>query len=345
MEQIRTGISHKIIAVAAAIFIFFVSGCFFGYEAVFGAPAKNAAAENFVVGLNESEQDAIQSLHDQGFIKSEWGFEYALKKSSVAPGSYKISKSMTAWQVADALKSPYMKWIVIPEGLRKEQIAEILAENLGWSDAEKTEWITKDTDTESDYMEGVYFPDSYLIPVNDTPAQVAQIFINEFNGKFQLYTEKFASANIKWTTALKIASIVQREAAGTGDMPLIAGIIWNRLSAGMELDIDSTIQYIDDDITHYGEAPTGTQLPNYSSDGSWWAPIKAVDTSITSPYNTYLNKGLPPSPICDPGLDAIDAVLNPATTSCLYYLHDSSGQIHCADTYAEHEQNIKEYLK
>ncbi len=337
--------TKDILIITGTILVLVIAGSFFIYNSLFGAPSKNATAENFVVSLNQTEQVAINNLKTQGFIKSEWGFEFALKKTQIVPGSYKISKSMTAWQLAIAMKNPYMKWIVIPEGLRKEQIAEILASNLGWSDAEKIEWITKDTDTDSNYMEGVYFPDSYLIPMNDTPAEVAQIFINEFNGKFEPYLTESLQQNIRWPTVLKIASIVQREAAGTNDMPLISGIIWNRLSAGMELDVDSTIQYIDDDITHYGKVSNGEQLLNYRRAGSWWSPIKASDTSIKSAYNTYLNKGLPPTPICNPGLDAINAVLNPATTSCIYYLHDSSGQIHCADTLEEQDQNIQEYLK
>ena len=84
---------------------------------------------------------------------------------------------------------------------------------------------------------------------------------------------------------------------------------------------------------------------NYISQGSWWSPIKPADEKIDSPYNTYLNAGLPPHPIDNPGLEAIDATLNSTTTDCLYYLHDSSGQIHCAATYQEHEANIEKYLK
>lgn len=333
------------IVIIGAILILVITGSFLIYNSLFDAPSSSASAENFVVSLNQSNQDAIKNLHDQGFIRSEFGFNIASGNTIIVPGSYKISKNLDAWKLIIALKTPYMKWIVIPEGFRKEQIAEILAKELGWSDQDKKNWVTKYTAVYSNNIEGVYFPDSYLIPVDDTPEQVAQIFTNHFNDKFKPYADKFVKANIKWTTALKIASIIQREAAGTNDMPLIAGIIWNRLEAGMRLDIDSTIQYIKDDVAHYGSVPNGPQLLNYTSDGSWWLPIKSGDTSIKSAYNTYLNSGLPPHPICNPGLDAIDAVLNPAKTQCIYYLHDSNGQIHCSVTYAEHQQNINKYLK
>ena len=111
-------------------------------------------------------------------------------------------------------------------------------------------------------------------------------------------------------------------------MPLIAGILWNRLEKGMPLEIDATVIYARGNVGQ-----------------GWWAPLSAGQTStIDSPYNTYEHKGLPPTPICSPSLPAIKAVINPADTQCLYYLHDRQRQIHCAVTYQEHLQNINTYL-
>ncbi|HEX4104514.1 MAG TPA: endolytic transglycosylase MltG, partial [Candidatus Paceibacterota bacterium] len=186
-----------------------------------------------------------------------------------------------------------------------------------------------------DYFEGVYFPDTYLIPTSSTPAEVAARLVAQFNTSFAPYAAEALQQNIKWTTALTLASIIQREAAGPQDMALVSGILWNRLLATppMKLQVDSTVQY----ARGNADAATG-------SDG-WWAPIAPADESINSPYNTYLNAGLPPHPISDPGLDAIAAALNPASTSCLYYIHDASGTIHCSATYAGQQANIQEYLQ
>ena len=82
----------------------------------------------------------------------------------------------------------------------------------------------------------------------------------------------------------------------------------------------------------------------YKGIDNWWTSIEVVDKQIDSKYNTYLYEGLPIHPICNPGIDAIDAVLNSAETECLYYLHDSNKQIHCAKTYEEHQENIEKYL-
>ena len=226
------------------------------------------------------------------------------------------------------LAKPPLAWVVIPEGLRKEEIAVILAQKLGWTDAQETEWITEDTATDPDYFEGVYFPDTYLIPVSETPLQVAERLRAHFEEKFAPYAAEAAKKTSNGLTALTLASIIQREAADASDMPLISGILWNRLLASppMKLQVDSTVQYA------RGDTETG-----------WWAPITPADESIDSPYNTYLRTGLPPHPISNPGLDAIGAALNPASTTCLYYLHDASRTIHCAATYEEQQQNIQKY--
>ena len=317
-----------IIAVIIVLLLTAIAGLI-KYNALFAAPQKQAEPERFIVPLNAAEQDIIQNLLEQGFIKSKWGFKYALGKTEIQPGGYKIAKNMNAWKIAEILvNEPYMKWVIIPEGLRKEEIGEILAEELGWNEEQKNDWTNRYTAMQFDYFEGVYFPDTYLMPKDETGLQIAQRFIDKFNEKFALYADKFIKENIKWTTALKIASIVQREAAGKNDMPLIAGILWNRLLRGMKLEVDATVQYA-----------------RGKTENGWWSPIKPEDKAIDSPYNTYLYKGLPPHPIANPGIDAIDAVLNSAETECLYYLHDEDGKIHCAKTYEEHLKNIEQFLQ
>lgn len=329
----------KIIIIGAIILLVIIGAGIFKYVSLFSAPQKQSELAQFTIanGKNDSNE-VVQQLKAQGFIRSEQGFKIALFGlmgansicvDCIKPGAYKISKAVDVWQIAKILQQePYMKWVVIPEGLRKEQIAEILARELGWNDQQKDDWVNKFTAMKYDYVEGVYFPDTYLIPTDETPLDVAQRFINKFNEKFAPYADKFTAANIKWTTVLKIASIIQRETADKADMPLIAGIIWNRLNIGMRLEIDATVQYT--------RGNTG--------DG-WWSPIKVADKQIDSPYNTYMYKGLPPHPIANPGIDAIDAVLNSTETDCLYYLHDPNKQIHCAKTYEEHLANINKYLK
>lgn len=302
-----------------------------GYATFIQTAEKGAEPERLVVPLKPVKSAGDLPISG-GFVKSDFGFGLASLLRGVGvvePGGYKISKSMTAWQIAGVLKQkPYMKWVVIPEGLRKEEIADLLAENLGWTDKEKSDWINTYTAMDYDHMEGVYFPDTYLIPVDESPLDVAKRLEAKFEEKFAPLAKEAVAQNIKWTTLLKVASLVQREANGKDDMPIVAGVIWNRLLKNMRLEIDATVQYIRGDL----------------GDG-WWVPVSKEDMQIDSPYNTYKNNGLPPHPICNPGLTAIEAALHPASTTCLYYLHDKSGEIHCSNTYDEHLANVEKYLK
>lgn len=299
----------------------------------FSAPGKNAVIETYVVPQDFGEAIVIQDLEKKGFVKSFWALDIALtikhKHDKISSGGYYLSKNMDAWQIADKISDgPDLKWITFPEGLRKEQIGERLKKLLGWSKDQLNEWNNLYKTEKTDYYEGVYFPDTYLFPVIDTPNLASLRMIGHFNEKVKTQLNEFADQNIRWTTGLKIASIIQREAGGTSDMPIIAGVIWNRLNAGQKLQMDAEIQY--------AKGKVGDK---------WWSQVTSSDIkTIDSPYNSYMYKGLPPHPIANPGIDAINAVLHPTKTDCIYYLHDHSRQIHCAVTYEEHLENIKKYL-
>lgn len=335
LTQILNLVKSKLVLVGVGGFIVVIVGWLLVSFLLFNSPQpKSQKEEVFTVALKATEPEIIDKLKSQEFIRNTWGFNLALtikgKHNKIESGGYFLSKNMNVWQVADKLTNvPDMKWVVIPEGLRKEEIGEILAKTFNWGSDELDKWSNTYTAMKFDYIEGVYFPDTYLIPTKENGLEIANRMIRHFDEKFAPYLPRFAKQNIKWTTGLNLASIVQREAAGKDDMPLIAGVLWNRLLKEMKLEIDATVQYA------RGKTETG-----------WWAPIKPSDiTEIDSPYNTYKYKGLPPHPIGNPGVSAIEAVLKPTETDCLYYLHDSNKQIHCSTTYEEHKANIEKYLK
>lgn len=318
----------KIITTTAIVAVLLASAFF-----ITSAPKKEADSTIFTISRTNQEQ-TTKRLSDGNYLRFPWSLFLArimtFRFGPIESGGYKISQSMNARELIMVLTSePQLKWITIPEGLRKEEIGERLAKELHWSNEELEKWNTTYTAMQYDYREGVYFPDTYLIPTDENGLDTAKRMINRFNERFTGFPEKFTAKNIKWTTALTLASIIQREAAGPHDMPLIAGILWNRLDQNKQLEIDATVQYA-----------------RGKTEGGWWSPIKGGDTrSIESPFNTYLNKGLPPHPISNPGMDAIEAVLNPQETDCIYYLHDSEGVIHCSASFAEHQLNIDQYLR
>ena len=330
-EQIKKPIRWQLFAVAGLLIIAVASLLLFYF--FFSAPDRSAKPEQFVVTINMKTDQALAKLETAGFVRSPWALGVALRfyhwNGMIPSGSYDLSKAQSALVVARVLtRAPHEVWVVIPEGLRKEEIAGILATALGWTDAQKKEFITVDTNQNPDQFEGVYFPDTYLIPKDDSPQDASKKLYSHFQEKFAPSAADAIQQNIKWTTALKVASLIQREGKNADDMSVISSVIWNRLAKNMRLQIDATVQYARGDVGN-----------------GWWAPVSKADLQINSPYNTYLNAGLPPHPIANPGLTAITAALHPADTKCLYYIHDSDSVIHCAETYPEQQANIAKYLK
>lgn len=299
-----------------------------------GPVGESKNLEVFVVPEDQTGFDFAGTLANQKLIKNQKVFQILLNNFAIGKGiksgGYRLSQSMNSWEIFKKITSkPDLFWVTISFCPRKEQIGEKLAGILGWDQTKLDEWNNVYASKTSEYFEGVYYPDTYLLPADESPSQIAQRFINNFNAKFAPYSAQAADKNIKWTTVLKIASLIAREAAGPKDMGIISGIIWNRLNSGMALQIDATMQY----------------TLGKNAGGSWWGTIDLTEKQSDSPYNSYKNKGLPPTPICSPNIDAIAAAINPEETDCLFYLHDATGEIHCAKTYAGHLKNIQDYLK
>lgn len=250
--------------------------------------------------------------------------------TSVISGFYALgfkAEDMLDISIYQNLANPSVKVVRVYAGLRKEEIAEVFYKNLNWTEKEAEEFAKANSFNNSSPIEGKLLPKTYLIHKDATPIEVQNIMLTEFEKAFKKIQEKSNKKIINEEIIIKIASIIQREASGKKDMPLISGIIWNRFWMGMKLEMDSTIQYA-----------KGTE------EAGWWKQISVQDKKIDSPYNTYLYEGFPPGAISNPSLDAINAAYNPAKTKCIFYIHDKQKTTHCTETYEEHKKNIEEYL-
>lgn len=178
-------------------------------------------------------------------------------------------------------------------------------------------------------IEGYLFPDTYNFYINSKPEEVAKKMLDNFNRKAW---PVLRTNNSRLTTndVLKIASLIEKEVYFSKDKPIVSGIIYNRLNGGMGLQIDATIIY----------AKCGGYIL-YCNDANFYRK----DTAFVSLYNTYLYKGLTPTPISNPGLDSINAALNPANTDYLYYLSDpKTHELIFSKTFEEHSKNRELYL-
>lgn len=309
-------------------FLVFTFASLMGYAYLFGPVDRTARTQEFLVAPGQSVADVAQKLEDEGFIRTPFAFHAAYRGGNkVRPGGYRISRAMDALAIADTLaRTPSIAWITVTPGMRKEEIANLLALHLTWTDEEKEEWLTKHTAPSPSFIEGVYFPDTYLIPTDYSPKQVAERMRTRFQEVFAPYANEAAEKGMTWTEVVNLASLVEREAA-RNDKALVAAILWNRIDRGMRLQVDATLQYI------------------RGSEERWWPVPRSEDKFLESPFNTYMNAGLPPHPIANPSLDSIRAVINPDRTDCIYYLHDNNGQIHCSTSYAQHKAYVDTYLR
>lgn len=282
------------------VLIAVICGTFFWWKISLSPVSSDQNLKTFVVEKGDGIKEVSVRLREENLIRNKIAFfilERFFAKKSLQAGSFKLSPSMSAEEIANKLTlGTEDMWVTIPEGWRSEQILQLSGKTGDWK---------KD--------EGKYFPETYLIPKDIALEDFRQLMLKTFSEKVPKITQE----------QLIVASMVEREAKKDVDRPLVASVIYNRLEAGMALDIDATIQY---------------------ALGFWKKDLTPEDLKIKSPYNTYLNPGLPPGPICNPGLASIQAAISPAKTDYLFYLSDKNGVNHYAKTLREHNENVAKYL-
>ena len=301
-------------------------------------PANPANAKvRFVVPPGATFHEVADTLHRAGLIDSVTVFDlYARYKHldrNVQAGAYQLSRNLNMVQILVALQTalPDEIFVTIPEGYTIKKTAAVLDQGgvVKGSDymaqavaGPFTYEFLKDLPPGTS-LEGFLFPDTYLIPRNGTAKQLIALQLDAFNRHWD-DTRKGQAAQRKLNPLqiVTIASMIEREARFEEDRPLVASVIYNRLSAGWPLQVDATVLY---------------------AKGIWQSSVTTQDRMIASPYNTYLHTGLPPGPIANPGIKAIDAALQPAQTGYFFYLSDPQGHNHYAKTNDEFARLLKQY--
>lgn len=285
--------------------------------------AQDTSEKIFLIKPGSGLITIATDLKNEGLIKSPLVFRYYVKQTGIdkkiQAGDFRLSPSMSAQEIAQELTTGALDvWITIPEGKRAEEIAAILKEKVpGYEDS----WEERLKENE-----GYLFPETYLIPRDATIETIISLLRNTFD-------EKYASidtshSELPQREIVILASMIEREVRHPEDLPIVSSIMHNRLNITMPLQIDATIQY----------------AKGQNSKGEWWEPVLLSEyKSVKSPYNTYLQPGLPPGPIANPGLKALEAAVNPADTDYLYYITDQNGVNRYAKTYEEHQRNIDRY--
>lgn len=315
------------------------------------AIAVSSEREPLIVKIEEGESaDSIaEKLEKAGVIRSALQFRVLVAlqgaQSDLGAGEYRFERGMASSQVIDILINGYANFgrrVTIPEGLRSEEIGDILEEKGIISKADFLQAAAKDYRSQYDFLkdlppdaalEGFLFPDTYDFAPNATAEDIVRQMLDNFGLRFaSAKSQAASSSNLTVYQTVTLASIVEREATTETDNPLIAGVFMNRLNLGMLLDADPTVQYA-----------LANNAASVSAYGYWKRDLTADDLRIDSPYNTRRYAGLPPGPIANPGASSLAAALNPTDTDYLYFVAKPDGSHAFAETLQEHIANIQLY--
>ena len=318
------------------------------------APGIDPSQRPFRIDPGEPARFVAARLAVEGFVTDADLFNLYLRvtgaERQIEAGNFMLSSTMTMPQVAEALKNALFEEIsvTLPEGMRAEEIAERLSEaNV----IEEDVFLAAVRDPRSlslfdDYdflqnlpagagLEGFLFPDTYRFPVlAATPELVLRPFLDNFEDRVGSKGLVGGNSGLSGRDLITLASIVEREAVSADERPLIASVYLNRLNSkcpevgGTYLQADPTVQYARGTVGDW-----------------WWEPQNIEEyASVQSPYNTYLNPGLPPGPIANPGLSAIESTRDPAQTGyCFFVATGEDGRHVFAQTFAEQQQNMQIY--
>ena len=305
------------------LFLLFGSLAVWWLNGIAPANTHDTTVQSFTVTKGEGVRQIANNLKTNGLIKDPIVFYFLIKQQhldgKIQAGDFALSPSMSATQIAKTLQSATNDIrITIPEGKRAEEIADILQAHVSMY---QPSW--RDTLVAN---EGYLFPDTYSFTKDTDIDTIVKTMRDNFETKYASIPQGSRSKYSKRDLVI-IASMVEREARFQEDRPLVASVIFNRLDAGMPLDLDATVQYA------IGNA------------ADWWPTLTRAAKTVApnSPYNTYTNAGLPPGPISNPGLTVLQAVVNAPETDYLFYVSDSSGHNHYSKTLEEHIANINKY--
>ncbi len=319
--------------VSRLIIIFFVVvvsawvGWLWWRDSVSPVDSSDTIPVAFTVARGDGAKTIAANLANNNLIRSSTGFYVLVKLIGIdrqlQAGEFRLTRAMDARTIALELTHGISDlWVTTLEGWRSEEMAAAIARDLDIPEQEFLKFT----------REGYMFPDTYLIPQDATAAAIVDMFAQNFEKKVTSPMREDAKrSGLTLAQVITLASIVEREGRTGEDRPIIAGILLKRLKADWPLQTDATLQYA---------------LGYQAREKTWWKKTLTLeDKNVRSLYNTYLNPGLPPGPIANPGIESIKAVIYPKETDYWYYLHDPAGGVHYAATVEEHNTNVATYLR
>ena len=322
------------VAIVVAVGVVVAAASLWFRDAVYGDRSRPPAAIEVVIPTGSTFGDATHALEQAGALAHPLAFRLLARlrhdESAIAAGQYRIPAHATSDEILRRLVAGDIDatWVTFPEGFTAREMGQRLS-GLRLTEPDDFERYARSHGIElggvrTPSLEGYLFPSTYLVPIGAPVDRIAGLLVDQFRAELPPDAEARARAlGVTVPQAITIASLIEREAKADDERALMAGVYYNRLRAGMPLDVDATIEYI---------------FPQHHD------VITRRDLRIDSPYNTYVHGGLPPTPIANPGKASIDAAFAPRRSSYLYYVYKGDGHHAFATTLHEHDVNVERYV-
>lgn len=295
------------------------------YVLLFAAPKNFPAPLIIKVQDGQTLADIAQEMQDRHLVRYGSLLKLVMRalggNKKVQAGSYYFPAPQDLYTVAQRLESADFELnpvrVYVSEGMSVKDIGALLGQKLAPFDEDGFVAAASSS-------EGYLYPDTYFFFPGQDPDVVLRAMRSDFVKNVAEVQSQIDQFGKPTKDVVTMASILVGEARTDKDRRIVAGILWKRIQMGIPLQVDAPFAYVYDKPL--------TQL-------------KSEDLKVDSPYNTYLNKGLPPTPINNPGVEAVREAATPIKTNYLYYISDQNGVMHYSATFAQHEQQIQEYLR
>ncbi len=317
--------------------LFLAGLLFLGYVFFGGNEFRDVTHKQFFVSKGETFSQVADSLEEQGIVRSRALFVMVARilggVDRVQVGKYIFASGVSNTELFLSLRSgkgAELIAVTIPEGLRSQRQAHILARTIGIDSSHYVELVhdaglVRSLGVEGSSLEGYLLPDTYWFPWQPGEEEVIRRMVDQF-WRFYGDSLRERQRGLGWTTGqvVTLASIVEGEAVRADERAIISGVYWNRLRRGMKLEADPTIQFIVNDRPKR---------------------LSYEDLKVDNPYNTYRRPGLPPGPVNNPGRASILAALYPAHHNYVFFVANGRGGHWFASTYREHMRNVRQFRR
>ncbi|MEK7649469.1 MAG: endolytic transglycosylase MltG [Patescibacteria group bacterium] len=290
-----------------------------GFElGVIFPPTPHQSVVRIDRGMN-TEEIGVR-LKEAGVVRSRvffvWAAYFSGIQNRLGAGSFEFSGARSTFSVLRALLSQREQTLLVTEGSTVADIAKTLQAS-GMPAGVRFEAVARP-------QEGFLFPDTYRFYASASAEEIMEVMQKEFREKIQSLDADIKASGHALGEIITMASIIEKEVRTPRDKALVSGILWKRIAQNMPLQVDATLFYITGKASH---------------------ELETEDLESKSPYNTYEHKGLPPTPISNPGLESIKAATRPEASPYFFYLSGKDGTTHYARTFDEHKKNKALYLK